>query len=42
VVLEHVMAEYLDARPELMYGSSGLVYVLAGQLEAVIGELPAA
>jgi HWE histidine kinase len=29
-----------DTRPELTYGSSGLVYVLAGQLEAVIGEPP--
>jgi PAS domain S-box-containing protein len=38
VVLEHVMAEYLDARPELHYGATGLVYEVAGLLEAVTSD----
>jgi PAS domain S-box-containing protein len=38
VVLQHVMAEYLEARPELRYGAGGVVYELAASLAAVTGE----
>jgi len=38
VVLEHVMAEYVDTRCELTYAPDGVVYELAGSLEAVAGE----
>src|SRR5690349_13498573 len=35
VVLEHVMAEYLAARPELTYAAAGVVYELSGSLTAI-------
>jgi PAS domain S-box-containing protein len=38
VVLEHIMAEYVDTRRELTYAPDGVVYDLAGSLEAVTGE----
>jgi hypothetical protein len=37
-VLEHVMAEYLEARPELTYGAAGVVYELSGSLTAIAGD----
>ena len=38
VVLEHIMAEYVDRRCELTYAPDGVIYDLAGSLEAVTGD----
>jgi PAS domain S-box-containing protein len=38
VVLEHIMAEYVDTRCELTYAPDGVIYELAGSLEAVTGD----
>jgi len=37
VVLEQIMAEFVDTRCELAYAPDGVVYELAGSLEAVAG-----
>jgi two-component sensor histidine kinase len=37
VVLEHIMAEFVDTRCELAYAPDGVVYELAGSLETLTG-----
>jgi PAS domain S-box-containing protein len=38
VVLEHIMGEYVDTRCELTYAPDGVIYDLAGSLEALTGD----